>query len=542
MLDFLMISTRSGKRGIIEIYPKFIIKKSNDLMIRGGDFYAIWIDERGIWSTDEQDAVDLIDRELDQYAEENRKRFDGNIRVLHMWDAETGMIDTWHKYCQKQMKDQFHMLDEKLIFSNTKSGKRDFASKALPYPLEPGDTPAWDKLISTLYSPEERHKIEWSIGAIVSGESKRIQKFLVFYGAVGTGKSTIINVIQQLFEGYYTSFNAKDLGSSSNAFALEAFRSNPLVAIQHDGDLSRIEDNTRINSLVSHEMMTVNEKFRSAYSNRFKAFLIMAGLWMGLFCLTACGGADVRTYQYPETSVLFDDFHIKKTVYSPGVMKLYYRGGQFKDTPIRCYDANFEDLGDQFEYSFQNGVLTVQADFAEQISGLTIEDKDHDTVYHLRYLDSPQFAWLADTFWLDYGMMTMGDEARYYSDAERQAQAERESAEHEQTRDVFALLEGTWISEDGVQKYVFSENEDGTHWYAEELWFDETEQKWNGWELCVESAFQTPYFGGEYSEDVAEHLQEIVLGNSDHAAADMCVLYDSEENVIRDTNTIYHKQ
>ena len=89
---------------------------------------------------------------------------------------------------------------------------------------------------------------------------------------------------------------------------------------------------------------------------------------------------------------------------------------------------------------------------------------------------------------------------------------------------------------------MFSENEDGTHWYAEELWFDETEQKWNSWELCVESAFQTPYFGGEYSEDVAEHLQEIVLGNSDHAAADMCVLYDSEENVIRDTDTIYHKQ
>ena len=40
-------------------------------------------------------------------------------------------------------------------------------------------------------------------------------------------------------------------------------------------DSSRIEDNTRINSLVSHEMMTVNEKFRSAYSYRFKAFLIM---------------------------------------------------------------------------------------------------------------------------------------------------------------------------------------------------------------------------------------------------------------------------
>ena len=93
MLDFLMISTRPGKRGIIEIYPRFIIKKSSDLMIRGGDFYAVWVDDRGLWSTDEQDAVDLIDRELDQYAEENRQRFDNNIRVLHMWDAETGMID-----------------------------------------------------------------------------------------------------------------------------------------------------------------------------------------------------------------------------------------------------------------------------------------------------------------------------------------------------------------------------------------------------------------------------------------------------------------
>jgi len=276
MLDFLMIATRSGKRGsVIEIYPKFIIKKSNDLMIRGGDFYAIWIEERGLWSTDEQDAVDLIDRELDRYAEENRKRFEDNIRVLHMWDAETGMIDTWHRYCQKQMKDQFHMLDEKLIFANTKTGKHDYASKSLSYPLKKGDIQAWDRLVSTLYSPEERHKIEWCIGAIVTGNSKKLQKFMVFYGAVGTGKSTIINVMQQLFEGYYTSFNAKDLGSSSNAFALEAFRSNPLVAIQHDGDLSRIEDNTRINSLVSHEMMTVNEKFRSAYSSRFKAFLIM---------------------------------------------------------------------------------------------------------------------------------------------------------------------------------------------------------------------------------------------------------------------------
>ena len=275
MIDFLMISTRSTKRGIIEIYPKFIVRTSSDLMIRGGDFYAIWIEERGLWSTDEQDALQLIDRELDRYAEENRQRFDSNIKVLHMWDAESGMIDRWHKYCQKQMRDSFHMLDEKLIFSNTPTDKKDYASKKLNYPLEAGDLSAYDKLMSVLYSEEERRKIEWAIGSVVSGESKKLQKFMVLYGAAGTGKSTVLNIIQQLFEGYYSVFDAKSLGSSNNSFALEAFKSNPLVAIQHDGDLSKIEDNTRLNSLVSHELMTVNEKFKSTYSNRFKCFLFM---------------------------------------------------------------------------------------------------------------------------------------------------------------------------------------------------------------------------------------------------------------------------
>lgn len=275
MIDFLMISTRSTKRGVIEIYPKFIIKKSSDLMIRGGDFYAIWLEDRGLWSTDEQDALRLIDRELDRYAEENRKNFDSSVKVLHMWDSESGMIDSWHKYCQKQMRDSFHMLDEKLIFSNTPTNKKDYASKKLKYPLEEGTINAYDKLMSTLYSETEREKIEWAIGSIVCGDSKKLQKFMVLYGAAGTGKSTVLNIIQQLFDGYYSVFDAKALGSSSNSFALEAFKSNPLVAIQHDGDLSRIEDNTRLNSLVSHELMTVNEKFKSTYANRFKCFLFM---------------------------------------------------------------------------------------------------------------------------------------------------------------------------------------------------------------------------------------------------------------------------
>ena len=276
MVDFLIISIRSNKSGV-EIYPKFrLYPKSQDLMIRGGDFYAVWREDIGLWSTNEDDALAIIDNELMKKTEEYKaKHPDTKITTLYTWDSSSGSIDQWHKYCQKQKRDSFEMLDETLVFSNSETNKKDYASKKLSYPLEKGSITAYDKLISTLYDEENRHKIEWAIGSIVTGDSKTIQKFMVFYGAAGTGKSTILNIIQALFEGYYSVFDAKALGSSSNSFALEPFKCNPLVAIQHDGDLSKIEDNTRLNSLVSHELMTVNEKFKSTYSNRFKCFLFM---------------------------------------------------------------------------------------------------------------------------------------------------------------------------------------------------------------------------------------------------------------------------
>lgn len=275
MFDFMMIATRTPKKSMIEVYPLFIIGRHEDLMIRGGDFYAVWCEETGLWSTDENVALNMIDRELDKYFEEHKSEYEGNARVLHMWDADSGMVDKWHKYVQKQCRDNFHPLDETIIFSEQKTTRSDYASKKLPYQMKEGNCEAYEELISTLYSPEERQKLEWAIGSIISGDSKTIQKFIVLYGSSGTGKSTVLNIIQELFVGYYNTFDAKALGSSSNGFALESLKSNPLVAIQHDGDLSKIEDNTRLNSIVSHELMTVNEKFKSAYSNRFNSFLFM---------------------------------------------------------------------------------------------------------------------------------------------------------------------------------------------------------------------------------------------------------------------------
>lgn len=275
MVDFIQISARS-KGKVVEIYPKFIIGKTKDLMIKGGDFYAIWIEEKGLWSTDEQDVITLIDNELTKYANEHKSKFeDDYVNILYMHDADSGTIDRWHKYVQKQMRDTYKDLDTSLIFSNQKTNKDMYASKTLSYPLMSGNCENYEKLISTLYDEDERRKIEWAIGAIVTGDSKHLQKFLVLYGPPGSGKSTILNIIQMLFDGYYTVFEAAVLGSPTAQFAMEQFKSNPLVAIQQDGDLSKIEDNTRLNSLISHELMVVNEKHKSLYSVKFRCMCLL---------------------------------------------------------------------------------------------------------------------------------------------------------------------------------------------------------------------------------------------------------------------------
>ena len=275
-MDFFQVKERSRKRGEIEIYPDFLVTRVSDILVRGGSFYGIWDEEKGLWSQDEIDAQELVDKELWKYAEkyQGSGEYGPNVRVLSMKSDSSG---TWNRFKQylKRFPDTSHRLDESITFANTEVTKTSYVSRRLPYILGPGDHSAWDELVSRLYDDENKQKIEWAIGAIVTGESKKIQKFFVLYGAPGTGKGTIIEIIQKLFDGYYTTVNAKALGSNNNQFATEVFKSNPLVAIQHDGKLNRIEDNTMINSIVSHEVIVINEKNKPQYMGPANCFMFI---------------------------------------------------------------------------------------------------------------------------------------------------------------------------------------------------------------------------------------------------------------------------
>lgn len=274
MVDFVIIKTKSGKNGKIVIFPEFQVKGHyKDLMIRGKSFYAVWDDNVGLWSRKERTVQEIVDNEILKKKESFNT--DDNIEVQLLRNFSSKKWIEWQSFI-KASPDDYHELDNKIIFSNTEIKKTDYVSKKLSYPLEKGSTSSFDELIGTLYSEEEKKKIEWAIGSIVAGDSKDIQKFIAFYGEAGSGKSTILNIIQKLFSGYWASFNAKELTSANNSFALEMFKDDPLIAIQHDGDLSKIEDNTMLNSIVSHETIAVNEKFKSKYQARFNSFIFMA--------------------------------------------------------------------------------------------------------------------------------------------------------------------------------------------------------------------------------------------------------------------------
>ena len=271
MLDFVKIVKIENKKSTI-IYPEFVVIKSKDLMIQGKSFYAIWDETVGLWSKSEMDVQRLVDDMVFQYAKENELLGVAQLKLLR--DFSTNKWSEWQKYC-KSLADNYHELDEKIVFSNSEIRKKDYVTKTLPYPLENVKTPAYDDLMSVLYSARDREKIEWGIGSIIAGDSKTLQKFFVLYGGPGTGKSTVLNIIAMLFDGYCGIFDARAIGSLNNSFSLDAFRNNPLVGIQHDGDLSRIEDNTKLNSIVSHEKLMINEKFKAPYPMKIKTMLFM---------------------------------------------------------------------------------------------------------------------------------------------------------------------------------------------------------------------------------------------------------------------------
>lgn len=277
-MDFFKIETQYVRSAnITYVKPNFIVGPTKDLLIKGGGFYAVWDEEKGLWSTDRNDVIRLVDKELYSFADKIKSNSE-NRSYVEVKSMESYSSKVWSEFQRymRESSDSKPVLDSKIMFLNSDIKRTDYASKRLSYSLEDGPMDSYEEIMSTLYDPEERDKLEWAIGAIISGDAKSIQKFIVLYGNSGTGKSTILNIISGMFESYACCrLDAKSLSRNSDNFATEQLASNPLILIQHDGDLSHIEDNTKLNSIVSHEEITIKEKYKSGWGLKPQSFIFM---------------------------------------------------------------------------------------------------------------------------------------------------------------------------------------------------------------------------------------------------------------------------
>lgn len=275
------VETR-GKEPYYKVYPDFNVG-CDDFMKKGGKFYAIYDDRTGMWCKDESAVYDIVDNKLFDYAEEFKqnllKKGDATKVVCAIFkQSKSGVLSQYSSWVRNSASNlNFKSLDEELTYLSDATNLKMYRSKRLSYDIEPGPIDCYDELISTLYSEKDRSMLEWSIGSIFAGwkETKKNDRMVLLYGKPGSGKSTIIDILKLLFESYCSEVEVDDIVSSSRQFAKASLRDNPLVAIQDDAKLTRI-DNQEMNKILSHTKIEINEKGKEQYYITSRAIYFVA--------------------------------------------------------------------------------------------------------------------------------------------------------------------------------------------------------------------------------------------------------------------------
>ena len=271
-MDFIRVAYKENNDGTREFYPSLQAIESQDLVVRGGQFAAIWNEDTQLYSRNQSHMPIIIDRAFERMVAPTFREGDVIKRVVNfnnqLFNKVLSLI--------RAVGDMGPDLDQRIIFADQQPTKADAATFKMHYSPTNAPTPAWDEICEVLYDEDERLKFEWAMGSILTGASvNQVQKFYVFFGPPGKGKSTIMNVIEDVFAGHTATFSAAELGKADSAFSLEPFMHNPLVAIDQDADLSRIDTNQNINKLTAHDRIQINVKGRNLFKIHPRSTLIV---------------------------------------------------------------------------------------------------------------------------------------------------------------------------------------------------------------------------------------------------------------------------
>lgn len=263
---------RSTKIPKYTIRPVFQFGTNSDIVCKGGSVYAYWFDNQ--WRTSIKELVSIIDDDIYKAKQELLRIYqDAIIDLKLMNDHTSGVMKEFDQYT-KLVQQSDVQFDSRVIFADETPVREDYSTNKLLYFPKDEPTPAFDELLSKLYAPQELEKILWFIGALMTNNMANIQKFMYLYGAKGTGKGTVINIFQKLFEGYFANISLARLTSGSE-FATSQVRELPLL-IDSDSKINKIKDDTNLLKLTSHETLSINIKHKQLYDVTFKGLLITA--------------------------------------------------------------------------------------------------------------------------------------------------------------------------------------------------------------------------------------------------------------------------
>ena len=111
-MDFYQIRTKEMKDKSMELYPDFVVGRSQDLMVQGRTFYAIWDAEKGLWSRDEYDVQRMVDDHLKAEADRLRKETGMSYIVKYMNSFGSNSWANFRKFLSN-ISDNNHRLDSK---------------------------------------------------------------------------------------------------------------------------------------------------------------------------------------------------------------------------------------------------------------------------------------------------------------------------------------------------------------------------------------------------------------------------------------------
>ena len=157
-MDQVRIATRKTNKSTIMVYADPKSRGYNDLIIKGGQFYAVYDSEKGLWSRNVDRLSELIDDDIRAYINEHPCP-EGYTYVPEFMDSmENGR---WPRYINqlRVLPDNNVQLDQKVMFANSPTRREDYASHKLDYELRESPIPNYEKLMSTIYTPLERQKL-----------------------------------------------------------------------------------------------------------------------------------------------------------------------------------------------------------------------------------------------------------------------------------------------------------------------------------------------------------------------------------------------